>query len=61
MIIEETGASKDLIQVTDPPHQFLSVVKMASIEKARALGYEPKVPLRDGIRKVIAWQKATIR
>ncbi len=58
IVIDVCGAKKKLIKIVDPPKQFLSPVKRASIEKARKLGYSPKVSLREGVREVVKWQIA---
>jgi nucleoside-diphosphate-sugar epimerase len=57
MICEELGASQDLVNVVPPPAQFMSAIKIASIERMRAIGYDPKVPLREGVRLVAQWQQ----
>ncbi len=56
IVIEETK-SKSEIKLVEPPGIFASKIKRASIEKMKALGYSPKVTLRDGIRRVIRWQQ----
>lgn len=56
-ICDELGATQDLVEVVQPPVQFMSPVKIASIEKMRRLGYDPKVPLREGVRSVAQWQQ----
>ena len=55
-ICEELGASSELVEVVRPPTQFMSPIKIASIEKMRRLGYDPKIPLREGVRYVAQWQ-----
>jgi len=60
IIIDEVGGNYSQIEVVDPPDKFLSLVKIASIEKARSINYKPKVSLREGVRKVIEWQKQTV-
>ncbi len=56
IVIEETQ-SKSKIKLVEPPGIFASKIKRASIEKMKALGYAPKVTLREGIRRVIRWQQ----
>ena len=56
-ICDELGANRDLIKVVQPPAQFMSPVKIASIEKMRLLGYDPSVTLREGVRAVAQWQE----
>jgi nucleoside-diphosphate-sugar epimerase len=56
-ICHELRASEDLVEVVQPPSRFMSPVKIASIEKMRQLGYDPQVPLRDGVRAVADWQE----
>jgi nucleoside-diphosphate-sugar epimerase len=60
MICRETGASESLIDLVEPPERFLSRIKRASIAKIRALGYEPKVSLEQGVRRVVKWQRETL-
>jgi len=55
--IEECKEDYRLIKVIEPPAKFLSISKNFSIYKIRSLGYEPKIPLREGIRKMIEWQR----
>lgn len=57
MIIEECNGNYDQIKMVKPPSKFLSVGKRFSIEKAKSIGYKPEVPLREGIRRVVDWQK----
>jgi dTDP-glucose 4,6-dehydratase len=56
-ICEELGASQDLVEVVPAPAQFMSPVKIASIEKMRSIGYAPTVSLREGVRAVAQWQE----
>ncbi|MGQ9587241.1 MAG: NAD-dependent epimerase/dehydratase family protein [Thermoplasmata archaeon] len=57
IVLEVCGGKKSQIKLVDPPRQFLSPVKRTSIEKAREIGYAPKVTLRKGIKLVAAWQR----
>jgi len=59
IVVEECGRNHSLIKMVEPPTKFLSPSKNFSIQKIRSLGYEPKIPLREGVRKVIEWQKKT--
>lgn len=56
-ICDEIGRPHELVTVVPPPSQFMSLVKIASIEKMRALGYSPRVTLREGVRAVAQWQE----
>lgn len=56
-ICEELGAPQELVEVVPPPAQFMSPIKIASIEKMRSIGYAPKVTLRSGIQAVARWQE----
>ena len=56
-ICDEVGANEAIVQVVPPPAQFMSPIKIASIEKMRAIGYDPKVSLREGVRAVAQWQE----
>lgn len=60
IVIEEAGADPSQIEIVTPPDKFLSPVKRASIDKVKSLGYSPRVTLREGVRKVIEWQKAEV-
>lgn len=60
IVIEEAGGRYSQIELIDPPTKFLSPIKKASIEKAKSIGYMPKVSLREGVCKVIEWQKKEI-
>jgi nucleoside-diphosphate-sugar epimerase len=57
IVVEECGRDRSLIKVVAPPAKFLSLSKNFSIQKIKSLGYEPKIPLREGIRRVIEWQR----
>jgi nucleoside-diphosphate-sugar epimerase len=57
-VCSEVGASQELVRMVPPPAQFLSPKKRASIAKLRALGYQPRVTLREGVRAVAEWQAA---
>ena len=57
MTIAECKGSVDQIEVVEPPAKFLSLTKKFSIEKIKSLGYEPRISLREGIRRVAEWQK----
>ena len=60
LICELLDKPTALIQSADPG-PLVTPVKNASFEKAkRMLGYEAQVPLRDGIERTIAWQRATL-
>lgn len=48
-----TGAPYSLIEEINPP-RMQTVVKRLSTEKIRALGWEPRVPLADGMRRTLA-------
>jgi len=60
IIIRECKGNNSQIEIVRPPQKFLSLVKKASIEKARAIGYNPKVSLKEGVKKVIEWQKENV-
>jgi dTDP-glucose 4,6-dehydratase len=60
IVCEEVPASESLINVIPPPARFGTPVKFASIEKMKALGYSPKISLREGIRRVIDWQRQLV-
>jgi nucleoside-diphosphate-sugar epimerase len=60
MIIEESDGSYNQIEIVDPPSKFMSLVKRFSIYKVKRLGYNPRVSLRAGVRKVIEWQRQEV-
>lgn len=49
-----TGAPEGLIEDVDPP-AAQTVVKRLATDRLRTLGWEPKVPLGDGMRRVYDW------
>lgn len=60
MAVNEAEGNPNQIRIIDPPSKFLSLVKIASIEKARSIGYEPSVSLKEGIHSVAEWQRKEI-
>jgi nucleoside-diphosphate-sugar epimerase len=58
--VEEASGIDDQIELVKPPDKFLSLVKIASIDKARQIGYSPRVALKDGIHSVAEWQREEI-
>jgi len=60
MVVEECEGDYSLIKVIEPPAKFLSISKDFSIHKISALGYEPKISLREGIRRVVEWQRKEV-
>lgn len=57
-ICKVAGKSESLIHLVEPPKQFLSIVKNPSFAKAeKELGFKAAVPLNEGIRMTIEWQK----
>ena len=57
IVLDACGKSYDLIELVEPPDKFLSLVKRFSIEKLEKLGYEPRVSLKEGVKKVVEWQR----
>jgi nucleoside-diphosphate-sugar epimerase len=57
--IDVCGGNPAQIKVIPPPKNFLSPKKRASIEKIKALGYMPKVSLREGLIALRDWQAAS--
>jgi len=51
-----TGANESLISEVDPP-VMQTVVKRLSTERIRSLGWEPEVPLLEGMRRTLEWVK----
>ena len=57
IIVDECGADENQIEIVEPPKRFLSLNKNFSIDKIRNAGYEPKISLREGIHRVVEWQR----
>ncbi|MBM7560307.1 NAD-dependent epimerase/dehydratase family protein [Marinitoga litoralis] len=57
LILELTGKPYDLMRVVELPDKFISGRKRFFNEKLRKLGWEQKVPLREGLMKVIEWYR----
>jgi nucleoside-diphosphate-sugar epimerase len=57
MVIEEVGGKYDQIEIVEPPRKFLSITKKFSIEKIKSLGYKPQMSLKEGIHRVVEWQR----
>ena len=57
LVVEECGADSNLIEIVEPPKKFLSLNKMFSIEKIKALSYVPHISLKEGIHSVAQWQR----
>ncbi|MDE1850164.1 MAG: NAD(P)-dependent oxidoreductase, partial [Candidatus Micrarchaeota archaeon] len=57
MVCQVVGAPESLINLVDPPEHFLSPIKRVSLEKIKALGYSPKITLKEGIKRVVKWQR----
>ncbi|MEM3393456.1 MAG: NAD(P)-dependent oxidoreductase [Candidatus Methanomethylicia archaeon] len=57
MVLKYTDAPLDLLEIVEPPKQFLVTKKSFSIEKIKKLGFEPKVSLEEGIKLTIQWHK----
>jgi len=58
LILELTGAPSNLMQIAQLPEKFISGRKRFSNKKLRDLGWEQKVPLRQGLQEVIKWYKS---
>jgi nucleoside-diphosphate-sugar epimerase len=58
LICRLTGRLDSLVQMVGLPARLVTPVKDASFDKAyRVLGYKAKVPLEEGIRRTIEWQR----
>lgn len=53
---ELTGAPTSLIQEVDPP-AIRTIIKNLSMDKIRAIGWEPKVGLREIVERTLEWVK----
>ena len=49
-----TGADEKLISLVNPP-EMQTVVKRLSTKRIRALGWEPEIPLMEGMRRTLEW------
>ncbi len=61
LVLELTGKSPELMKVVELPDKFISGKKRFSNEKLRKLGWEQRVPLREGLLKVIEWHRSMIK
>lgn len=61
LVLELTGKSPELMKVVELPDKFISGRKRFSNEKLRKLGWEQRVPLREGLLKVIEWHRSMIK
>jgi nucleoside-diphosphate-sugar epimerase len=57
MVVEECAGDYSQIKMIKPPSKFLILGKHFSIDKAKSIGYKPQVPLKEGIHRVVDWQK----
>jgi nucleoside-diphosphate-sugar epimerase len=57
VVLDACEKSYDLIELVEPPNKFLSLVKRFSIEKLEKLGYKPQVSLKEGVKRVVEWQR----
>lgn len=58
IICRAAGKPESLIKLVEPPQKFLAIVKNGSFAKAeKELGFKATVPLEDGIRMTIEWQR----
>ena len=60
IVLEEAGANLGQLKMVNPPDQFMSLVKIASIAKAKSIGYKPQVTLREGVRNLVDWQRKEV-
>jgi dTDP-glucose 4,6-dehydratase len=60
MVVEQCRGNYNQIKVIEPPTKFLSLSKQFSIKKIRSIGYKPEISLKEGINKVVEWQKKEI-
>lgn len=61
MVVDECGGDYNQIKVIEPPTKFLSLSKKFSIDKVKSIGYKPEIPLREGIHRVVEWQKKEVK
>lgn len=58
LICELAGKPTSLIRLTGLPKRLVTPVKDASFEKAyQAFGYKSKIPVEEGIRRTVEWQR----
>jgi nucleoside-diphosphate-sugar epimerase len=61
LICRLAGQPSSLIQIVDPPKRLLTPIKDASFHKAyESLGYRAKIPLEEGIRRTMEWQRESV-
>ncbi len=61
IIIGNTHNNYDLYEIQESPKKFLSLVKKASFDKAeKKLGFTAKIPVEEGIKQTINWQREFI-
>lgn len=58
LVLELTNKPKELMQMSPLPDKFISGIKRFSNKKITNLGWEQKVPLRNGIQEVINWYQS---
>lgn len=61
LVLKLTGKPEKLMKVVELPDKFISGRKRFSNEKLRNLGWEQKVPLEEGLKKVIEWYRGVIK
>lgn len=59
MVCQAADAPVQLANLVEPPLKFGTPIKVASIDKMKALGYAPKVSLEEGINRLVKWQRET--
>lgn len=60
IVVNECGGNQNQIKVIEPPTKFLSLSKQFSIKKIKSIGYQPKISLKEGIKRVAEWQKKEV-
>jgi len=60
LVLDLTGKPKELMKVVELPDKFISGRKRFSNEKLRKLGWEQKIPLKEGLEEVINWYRRMV-
>jgi len=60
IVLKYTKAPGELMKIVEPPEKFLVTRKRFSNKKLLNLGFEQKVPLKEGIKRTIEWHRSVV-